>query len=389
MRIGRSLAIAAGVAGSALTPSALIAETKPTLPPYAGAYEPQTVDERGVWMQADEDERGLRDSQFLINDPALSAYVRAVLCRTVGADRCRGVRLYIERVPAFNATMAPNGTLRVWTGMLLRLRNEAELAAVLAHEFAHFERRHSLAEYRHNRGATDVMAWAGLIGGAVSSTVFNAALLSIPAFSRAEETEADMLSARYIAAAGYDVRCFADVWARLMDEADATALGRHQRSRRYDRVAFFASHPTNLDRAIYLRDFAARQPIGGDTGQDAWSAALTPWRAGLLADQLKLNDFGGTEYVLGQLGADGWSEDLLFARAELYRTRGNPRDLVTAANLYRQAIAIDPAHVDSYRGLGLALIRSGDAESGRAALRRYLYLAPGADDASMLASLLS
>ncbi|WP_333999038.1 hypothetical protein [Sphingomonas aurantiaca] len=96
------------------------------LPTYSQAYTPTTVDERGVWMEADEDERRLRESPSVIRDPALNAYVRGVLCRTVGDDRCRSVRIYIERVPAFNASMAPNGTMIVWSGLLLRVRNEAE-----------------------------------------------------------------------------------------------------------------------------------------------------------------------------------------------------------------------------------------------------------------------
>ena len=81
------------------------------LPPYAGAYQPQTVDERGAWMMADEAERSLRDSPALIGDPALNAYLQRVLCRTVGQDRCRGIRIYILRVADVNASMMANGAI--------------------------------------------------------------------------------------------------------------------------------------------------------------------------------------------------------------------------------------------------------------------------------------
>ena len=106
-----------------------------TLPPFESNYQPNDIDEKGLWMLADEDERGLRDSKLVIHDVALNTYLHGVLCRTVGTDRCGSVRIYVERVPAFNASMAPNGTLRIWTGLLLRIRSEAELAAVLGHEF--------------------------------------------------------------------------------------------------------------------------------------------------------------------------------------------------------------------------------------------------------------
>jgi predicted Zn-dependent protease len=65
-----------------------------------------------------------------VRDPALNAYVRSVLCK-VTDDYCRDVRVYIVDVPYFNASMAPNGAMMVWTGTLLRVRNEAQLALVL------------------------------------------------------------------------------------------------------------------------------------------------------------------------------------------------------------------------------------------------------------------
>lgn len=73
------------------------AKTGP-LPPYAGAYQPQSVDERGLWAEMDEDERSLRDSPAVLKDEALNASLRRVLCDTVGQDRCAGVCIYVVRV---------------------------------------------------------------------------------------------------------------------------------------------------------------------------------------------------------------------------------------------------------------------------------------------------
>ena len=362
------------------------------LPPYAGAYQPQTADERGAWMMADEAERSLRDSPALIGDPALNAYLQRVLCRTVGQDRCRGIRIYILRVADVNASMMANGTLQIWSGILLRMQNEAELAGVLGHEFAHFERRHQLNHFRKARTATDIAAWAGLADGRYGPTVAFSAQTSIYAFGRAQETESDMLSSRYMQASHYDGHSVGAFWERLMDEADATALGRHRRSTRFDRVSYFDTHPATLERARAFHAAAASAPGGGDDEHAAWAAALARWREAWLEDQLKLNDFGGTEYLLAQLGRDGWTQDLLFARGELYRMRGNPRDLIAAADFYREAIILAPDHAEAHRGLGLTLLRRGrevDAETGRAELRRYLTLKPAATDAAMMAALVS
>ena len=358
----------------------------PGIQPYQGVYEPQGVDERGQWMLADEHERAVRDSNLLIRDSALNTYVRDVLCRTVGEDRCHNVRIYILRVPFFNAGMYPNGMMEVNSGLLLRCRNEGELASVLAHEFAHFERRHGLRQFRVDRTASDIRAWIGLAAAILASPT-NIDIITFGAqrrFSRDQEREADILGLGYLMRGTYRPQAASEVWTHQMNEVDATAIGRGQRIQRYDRTPFFASHPTNLERATYLRTLAGSDLPSRSDNAEGYAAALRPWFNQFLDDQIKLNDFGGTEHVLSDLATNGWTADLLFARGELYRSRGNPRDLVNAADFYRQSIALDATRPEAHRGLGLALLRAQAAEEGRQALARYLALKPDASDAPMI-----
>jgi TPR repeat protein len=110
----------------------------------------------------------------------------------------------------------------------------------------------------------------------------------------------------------------------------------------------------------------------------------------MLADQVKLNDFGGTEYLLAQLAQQsGWTGETLFAKGELYRTRGNPRDLVSAAQFYGEAIKLGYAAPEARRNLGLALLRSGQASEARTALSDYLRMKPDASDSKAISALLS
>ncbi|NYD90136.1 M48 family metallopeptidase [Sphingomonas melonis] len=382
--IAAGLAVWSGVAAPVLAAT----DPVPPLPPYVAAYQPANVDERGAWMLADEEERRLRDSSDVIRDPALNAFVRGVLCRTVGADRCGAIRLYILRVPAFNASTYPNGMMTVWSGALLRLRSEAELGAVLGHEFGHFELRHGVASFRHRRGGTDVLAWASVLGGG-GIALQMMMLGGIFSFDRAQEKAADLLGLRYLATSPYPASAAADIWVRMMAEADATAVGRHRKPDQRYTAGFFATHPTELTRATYLRAEAEAVGEHGAAEAERYRAALAPWLPSFLADQIKLNDFGGSEYLLAQLAADGWTTPLLFARGELYRERGNPRDLVSAAGFYREAIARGDAPPEAYRGLGLALLRSNDAEPGKAALRDYLSRKPDAGDAPLISTLIA
>jgi len=386
-------AAAGALAISLLATPALAQDEDFTVPTYEGVYQPQDRDERGLWSQADESERALRDMDIVIRDPALNDYVRGVLCRTVGEERCGNVRIYIVRAPLFNASMAPNGAMRVYSGLLLRVRSEAELASVLGHEFAHFELRHSLNNYRRARTGTDIAAWAAVLGAAAanygagygnSSNVQFAVFGDVYEFQRNQERDADVLGFGYIARAGFRPGGASDVWRAVMNEADHTATDRGRRSARYDRVAFFASHPTSLERADTLSALANRVPGGDYEGASAYRQALAEWMPQFLADELALNDFGGTDYVIGRLGSDGYSADLLYARAELYRGRGHPRDLVNAAQFYREALDLDPERAEAWRGMGLALLRGGEFAQGSDALRTYLEMAPDANDAAML-----
>lgn len=358
------------------------------LPPYVQAYEPQGVDERGIWMEVDEIERTLRDSQFVIRDEALNSYVKNVFCRTVGEERCRNVRVYVMRIPAFNATMAPNGMMMVWSGLLLRMKSEAEMGAVLGHEFAHFELRHSLKGFKQARTSSDILAWLSVLGSA-NPAISTAIAGNFYAFNRAQEKDADLLGLNYLAASVYPSSVAPNIWERLMAEEDATAAGRKRKVTHRYAAGFAASHPTELARATYLKEAANKMGDTGDDGAAAYGAAMAKWLPIFLEDQIKLNDFGGTEYLLGQLAGGGWTPELLYARAELYRQRGNPRDLITASQFYQEAISKGHAGAEAWRGLGFSLLRSQQTEQGKAALRRYLEISPNASDATMISALAS
>ena len=374
---------------TAIGTSALAADKRPPLPTYTQAYTPTTVDERGIWMQSDEQERTWRESRSLIRDVSLNAYVRGVLCRTVGDDRCKSVRLYIDEVPEFNAFMTPNGAMVVWSGLLLRVRNEAELGSVLGHEFGHFELRHSLLRFQNRRSGTDLMAWASVLIRN-SGDIRYAAQGQMFSFTRDQEREADMTGFQYLARSQYPSSAAADVWDHMMGEADATVIGRKGKSQHKYVAGFFATHPTDLMRATYLRAASIEAHDVKPPVVDTHQAAMAKWLPIFLNDQIKLNDFGGSEYLLAYLAeGGGWTTPLLCARGDLYRERGNPRDLVSAAQFYQEAIGTGDAPPEAYRGLGLALLRSQQVAEGQAALAMYLRLKPAAPDAALIATLIS
>lgn len=361
-------------------------------PPYQGVYQPQGVDEIGFWREDDESERALSSSPILIRDEKLNSYLKRVLCNAVGADRCASVRIYVLREPTFNASMTANGTLRIFSGALLRVRNEAELAAVLGHEFGHFEKRHILSRFKSARLGTDLLSWAALLTSMSPNyqtrSSFNSLELtvygSIYRFRRDHEREADLLGLSYMNASKLRPQAAAEVWRNLMGEYEASATTRGLKRPRFDQIAFTASHPPETERALYLASLAAPDGKAREDGADRYSDALANWMPQFLDDQIRLNDFGASEYLINALAEKGWTADLWFARGELFRLRGNQRDLVNSVDFYREAIKIRPEMADAHRGLGLSLTKTGQTTDGQAALVRYLDLKPDAADGNMI-----
>jgi beta-barrel assembly-enhancing protease len=347
-------------------------------------YVPQDKDEKGLWMQMAEEERKLKTSEFVIKDPALNSYVRSVFCKMTGEGRCKDVRIYIMRTPYFNATMAPNGMMQIWSGLLLRTRNEAQMAAVLGHEYTHYQKRHSVRLFQDAKKKLATGAWLGMF-------IPFAQLASVAGIyenSRDMEREADTGSIAMLENAGYDPIAASQVWEQLRAEMDATAAERKRKSRKDKNGGMFATHPPTLERMTELKKLAqATKTYGnGVNNRDQYRKNLGAFWASIIDDQIKLNDFGATEFLLGSLASEGWTSELLYARGELYRARGLPDDFKSAVGFYTQAVADPQVPVEAWRGLGLAKLRSGDA-TGKEALKTYLKLRPDSPDKAMMAML--
>src|SRR5262245_36457770 len=104
-----------GCAALTLLPRiALAAETAAQfVPPH---YRPlEGSDERGLWSITDRAEHEIATSRFVIPDQEAHKYIVEIVCR-LGKDYCDDIRSYILRTPLFNASMAPNGMMQIWSG---------------------------------------------------------------------------------------------------------------------------------------------------------------------------------------------------------------------------------------------------------------------------------
>jgi len=349
----------------------------------APGYRPSDIDETGLWRLMDRAEQQLKTSRFVVRDPELNAYLHEIVCRLDKAH-CADIRIYVVRTPQFNASMAPNGMMEVWTGLLLRCTDEAQLAAIIGHELGHYLRRHSLALWRDARDKASLGAFLGLGLSAAGVGRFgdlaNLALVaSIYAYSRDNEREADAIGEQLMLQAGYAPIAAAEIWDQLIAE---TAAGTADRSE----SVLFASHPTPEERLATLRNAAeAARVKNGERGAERYRRALGSVRAAIAEDELALRQYGRSaqlfERLLVQVPNDGL---LWYAKGEVYRLRAEPGDLERAADAYAHALKAEGAPAETYRSMARVALKRGDRAGAQAALENYLARVPGADDAGAL-----
>jgi predicted Zn-dependent protease len=337
-------------------------------------------------------EEEISGSNLLMNDPALTGYLKDLI-EKIGGPAAKDFRIYLAKIPDFNAVMFPSGFAVVFSGLLLRMRNEAQLAGVIAHESGHFLRRHMIRSWRDMRRKTDILSIGAMlagIGGAAGGVYLGdyvqlaqlGAILSLFQYSREMEAEADAMGVKLIAEAGYAPVEMANVWQQLIGEEEASA--RYRRKRR-DRGSLFDTHPSPDSRMADLRISANEVTVPGrayDNGRARYLAKIGAIRPMLLDDQVKLNDPGASQYLIQTLAQDGWNGLLRFYEGEVWRLRNRTGDEARAAQSYAAAVVYPDAPADAFRWHGVSLLKAGRASEAKAAFARYLRMKPDAPDAA-------
>jgi len=156
----------------------------------------------------------------VVDDPVISEYVNRVGQNLVrNSDAKVPFTIKVLDSEEVNAFALPGGFFFVNTGLILKAENEAELAGVMAHEIAHVAARHGTRQA--TRGTIAQLATIPLIfwGGWAAYGVRQATSILLPLgflqFSRAFESEADMLGLEYMYKTGYDPTAFVDFFEKL------------------------------------------------------------------------------------------------------------------------------------------------------------------------------
>ena len=134
-----------------------------------------------------------------------------------------------------NAFAAPGGYVFVTKGALAKMKTEAELAAVLAHEIGHINNKHILKELpppRETGGIVNTLAALLVAQGTVVSSAFTevvnqaSEMLFSKGYKKEDEYDADKSAVFYTAETGYTPRGLFDFVKRMKDfqEKDRKAV---------------------------------------------------------------------------------------------------------------------------------------------------------------------
>ena len=176
--------------------------------------------------------------------------------------------------PAINAFALPNGRLYITRGLVVLANDKAELASVLSHEMGHVIARHAAIREEQARQVAiiDHVVNDVLSDPQVGALALAKSKLTLAAFSRAQEFEADGIGVGISARAGYDPFGASRFLTDMQRNADLkTSGGADPRS-----LDFLSSHPATPERVknalANARQFSG--PGGGERDRAEYLGSL-------------------------------------------------------------------------------------------------------------------
>lgn len=184
------------------------------------AFSPQHADAAfGEFTIKDEVELGrkirasVRTSFPIVEDPEVANYIQGVMDRLMATvpPQPFDYSINVIRHNALNAFAAPGGNLFLFTGLILAMDHESEMAGVLAHEIAHATQRHIAGRIAQMQKISILSLAGALLGGFLGGDAGAAVTVGSLAagqaaqlkYSRADESDADHVGMSYFLKAGY------------------------------------------------------------------------------------------------------------------------------------------------------------------------------------------
>ncbi len=378
---------------------ALPTQAAKIVPAYEAEALPGEQDEAQLWERASGHENGLRNRGVVIHSRHLEAYIESLTDRMLG-DSIDHLGINIDFVviqdPVLSAWTYPYGTIGLHTGLLVRMDNEAEFAAILAHEISHFLQRHSYREMRDGGKQSKIGKGLGFLAslalaketGSFDPNVmdFTGNLwenLSTSGYSKKNEYVADEEGLELMARAGLPIDAAIPAFEALAENAVYGAA---------DPRKMWSSHPRLEDRIKNLRKEIKRAKRKKTFVEVAQPDALDYYRG--IAPALLINarlDIQARQFARAREALEKYlqvhpdSAEAYYLLAETHR-RATPKggDFSASQQAYQTALQHDSDFWPAWKELGLTHRSLGQSAEANAAFERYLEIAPEALDAAII-----
>ncbi|TCJ15766.1 M48 family peptidase [Parasulfuritortus cantonensis] len=209
--------------------------------------------------------RQIRGDKDFLDDPETTDYINRLGRQLVAASPApyRHFEFFVVRDASINAFALPGGYIGVHTGLISAVRNESELAGVLAHEISHVTQNHIARIVAAQKGSTlttlAALAVAILAARSDNAQIAQAAVTTAQAMSiqnqldytREHEREADRIGLQTLSDSGYDPAGMASFFERLQ------ANGRLYESKA---PAYLRTHPLTYERMADLQNRLSELP---------------------------------------------------------------------------------------------------------------------------------
>ncbi|MEH6607469.1 MAG: M48 family metalloprotease [Pseudomonadales bacterium] len=334
-------------------------------------------------------------------------------------------RCYFLREPSPLSFSLADGQIYISSGLLARLENIDELAAVLAHEAHHIAAHHHLSANKSRHIAErSTQVGAAILGafipaGNVLPIMANElATQAVTSFDIDEEMEADRQAAQILARTHYDADVLPQALFRAREEAASNTYGLRGVWSSYEQIdrrlaaieQFLAEQEDDGREAPTQKEFLAEkvatlQPLVVDDyvrhGLPRAGVAFATSVLEKTSTALLLTTRGDAFIALGPFPDLDPTPELAKKQSKAWK-RLSRRDihaqqlateegqsffqshLAAAANDYTAALSMDENLARAHRGLGVALKHQGQFRQAARHLIRYLKLEPAALDRALV-----
>jgi predicted Zn-dependent protease len=317
----------------------------------------------------------LRDSEteLLFHD------ISAPLVQAAGLDP-HNVKVVLLKDDSINAFVAGGQIVYIHSGLLTAADNVNQLQGVIAHELGHVAGGHILRIGEGAGAATKisilslVLAAAAIAAGAPPDAGMGilyagqrAALGNFMAFTRAQESSADLAGASYLSKAGVSGRGSLEFFKKLQNQEYRLAI--------YSEDSYDRTHPLSQERIQALEEIYHKDP--------SWAKPIDPaLEARFERVKAKLQGYIDPQVALRKYPESDQTVPGHYARAYAYHLGAYPDKAVSEADSLLKTAPEDPFFLELK---GQILLESGKPKEAIPVLRESVKNAP---DQPMIAVML-